>query len=333
MYIRNSVLNISEHFRVHKLLRGNNIPYVILKGIASGLYYPDYIVRACGDVDFLVKKDDYERAAALLEAEGFHLVLEHDKHKEYSNGGIPYELHCDIVGVPDTDIKGVFDQFFSDIIEKASEFKHGDSVCMIPSDIHHAVILLLHKAEHLRRDGIGLRHLCDWAAFVSSMSDDFFIEELQPCLKEMGLWQFALIMTDLCTEYLGLRKCQWAGRTDPEYLYRVMNDILSSGEFGNKNAAAETIARRHASHGVIHGEKGFVRVFFNMMSDSAKAAFPIAERLPVLLPAAYLYVSLRHVIRLVTGRRSLSGTANLLRESGEHRAIFDEWRLFEKESQ
>lgn len=45
-----------EHNELDRLMKSAKIPYVILKGCASALYYPRPAERVMGDVDFLVKK-------------------------------------------------------------------------------------------------------------------------------------------------------------------------------------------------------------------------------------------------------------------------------------
>ena len=43
------------------LLEQNDIPCVILKGSAAAMAYPNPTLRSMGDVDFLVKRKDFER--------------------------------------------------------------------------------------------------------------------------------------------------------------------------------------------------------------------------------------------------------------------------------
>ena len=73
-----------EHIRLHKIMTEAGIPYVILKGAASAAYYPDPIMRAMGDVDFLIDSEDVERTCKVLEEKGFKRnPKEHEKHIVY----------------------------------------------------------------------------------------------------------------------------------------------------------------------------------------------------------------------------------------------------------
>ena len=57
-----------------QLLDENHIDCVILKGSAAALSYPQPILRVMGDVDFLVRKVDYEKTADLLEKTAINLL-------------------------------------------------------------------------------------------------------------------------------------------------------------------------------------------------------------------------------------------------------------------
>ena len=70
---------------LHLLLTQNNIPYVILKGAAAAMLYPDPFSRAMGDIDFLVPPEHFEQAKALLTENGYRTSHEDtDRHIAYS---------------------------------------------------------------------------------------------------------------------------------------------------------------------------------------------------------------------------------------------------------
>ena len=91
-----------------KLLEAHGIPCVILKGAAAAMAYPHPTLRSMGDVDFLVKRRDFEKAAALLEENGY--ALSHDKdsashHYGYTKDHISFELHRRVPLIAETDEK------------------------------------------------------------------------------------------------------------------------------------------------------------------------------------------------------------------------------------
>lgn len=330
-YLLNNAKNISGHFAVQKLMDEAGIPCVILKGLASASYYPDYLLRAYGDVDFLVPKEDYRKASKFLEKNGFDYLNRHDRHLIYSRGGILYELHKDIVGLPTTSIRKVFYEYFSDIFDSATPFEHRGSICMIPSSRHHSVILLVHMAWHLSKSGVGLRHLCDWAVFVNSMPDSFFENDMQEVLKEMGLWHFAEILTSLCEEYLGLQRHSWVDRPSVDYLSALIDDIFDAGAFGRIHDEAvlknPTLKTRRAD--LISAET--LKAFFASLNKGARTVIPASSEHPILLPAGWTYVMGRYMIRTLSGKRSVGKARENIVRLGKRKELSEEWQLFESQ--
>lgn len=329
-YILNNARIIGAHLGLHKMMSEAKISYVILKGVASGSYYPDYMSRAYGDVDFLVDRKDSLRASELFESLGFRKKKETPRHKEYNKHGIEYELHHVVSGLPAGSIRKSFDIFFSDIMESAELFCHGASFCNIPSDRHNAVILLTHTADHMIGYGLGVRHLIDWAVFADRMSDEFFAADMQSSLKQLGLWHYCCILTNLCTKYLGLRDCPWAGQTDQDYLNELMADFFSSGDFGRiYKANLDAIDGGVAPIDNL-GRIGVIKSFLMLLNNRAKR-LPVIGRFSVLLPLGWCFIIARYLIRMILRSRSSTMARNLIVHYGERRDLTQEWKLFKRE--
>ncbi|MBP3895047.1 MAG: nucleotidyltransferase family protein [Mogibacterium sp.] len=327
-YLANNARVIGSHLRLHKMMNGAGIPYVILKGVASGSYYPDYLLRAYGDVDFLVGKKDYRKVSSLLEADGFSFLRETPRHKEYIKNHTEYEIHRAVSGIQGRKSRRSFDTFLSNIFDEAKEFRHGDSFCMIPSDRHNAVILLTHSADHMYGSGLGLRHLMDWAAFAGSMSDEFFASDMKGHLQELGLWRFCCILTNLGTKYLGLRKCFWAGETDEAFLEYMIEDFFESGDFG-RIYQADLIRNRGGVESLDKlGRLGTIRTFFVLLNERAHKLQPVSS-VPALLPLGWIFIGMRYIIRMCLGLRTATQARNLVVRFGDRQDLRDAWRLFE----
>lgn len=318
-YLFNNARNISSHLEIHALFSKANLPYVIIKGIASGSYYPDYLLRTYGDVDFLVHPEDYKKASELLQTNGFQYISEHEKHKLYKKNHITYELHRRIVGIPSGKVGIVFDDYFSDIIECAKPFQHNHSICLIPSDKHHCVILLIHTAEHMVSSGIGLRHLMDWAAFVNRMNDEFFME-MKDTLKEMGIWHYCCILTALCTKYLGLRECHWASPIVSTELEQLLNDVFTLGDFAlESDTEVSSIETSTAIHS-----------FFSLLNKRTKR-LPIIEKVPILYPLGWVFITVRYAGRILLGKRKLKTAKDTITRYGSRSELLNKLKLFEHE--
>lgn len=330
-YILGALKNLNCHFNLHRMLSEEGIPYVILKGPASGSYYRDYLARAYGDVDFLVYDEHYDAAASFMESHGFKYNGEHDFHKRYSKGGMCYELHSDAPGLPANEAYDVLHDCLSDIIDSAVPFRYKSGICMIPCDRHHALVMIMHAANHMKNEGVGLRHLCDFAVFADRMGEEFFETELQDVLKRGGLWHFTKLLTAICTKYLGLSEFSFAKIEDEDYLSELMMDFFSSGNFGIKRSRETVAVRKHVSYSAHNKKSGSLRYLLKVFNDSASYAFPIVRRKPILKPGAFVYVGIRHLVRMVRGERSVEFTKALLTEDEKTREFIENWHLYEPE--
>ena len=88
------------HSMINNLLVKSEISYVTLKGCVSAYYYDNPMLRTMGDVDFLVRKKDFEKVNILLMKYDFipHNI-KHEYEKAYSKENVTFELHKKINGI------------------------------------------------------------------------------------------------------------------------------------------------------------------------------------------------------------------------------------------
>lgn len=317
--IANNMAISYEHTELHDLLTENGIPYVILKGAASASYYPTPILRTMGDVDFLVKEQDLKRTGELLERIGFQPEADTGGvHIGYHRGNSTWEMHRSVNGIPESGAGEIIRGYLSDVIETAVDYDEGNGILRIPDHFHHGLILLLHTASHLTSEGVGLRHLCDWAVFVNHFSDAQFVELFESRLKACGLWRFAQLLTLVSVKYLHLPPKVWAGEAEEELLEGMIRDILTGGNFGKKDEdryrQIKYISNR-GEHTV--DEKSAVRQLWDTVSRKAKAENK--TRLGVLTDYAKL---------VIQGKRKLDD-GETIRRAGERKGLYAEFHLYE----
>ena len=114
--------------------------------------YPRPTLRTMGDVDFLVKRSDFEKAAALLEENGY--VLTHEKdfvshHYGYAQNHISFELHRRIPLVAETDEKWM-SRFEEGIDAREWHETEGYRFPTLPVTLN-GLVLMLHIDQHLRK--------------------------------------------------------------------------------------------------------------------------------------------------------------------------------------
>ena len=184
--------NFMEHAQLHKLMTERGIPYVTIKGLASAYYYPDPSLRDMGDVDFLVYEKSFEMAKQAVLSTGFtvdHGADDDGIHIAFKREPLSiWEQHRCVNGVPGGLVGELIRKETDRTIETSELVELDGAVCKIPDKLHHGLIMLLHMVSHMTSEGIGLRHLCDWAVFTNSIENDEFVKLFKDKLSQFGLW-------------------------------------------------------------------------------------------------------------------------------------------------
>lgn len=254
-----------------KLLEKEKIDCVIIKGAAAAMAYPQPTLRKCGDIDFLVKQEDYERAAEVLEENGFEVEggkspLEH--HYGYSKNGVHYELHRRLGGVREKNRELI--ELFEEGIANREYGKIEDHLFpVLPVELN-GLVLLIHINQHLR-SGLGLRHILDWMMYLRKNDN---LTELLPDLRKIGLDKLALTVTAGCQECLGLREMVEDAQ---QYPYEEFMDyVWNSGNFGHKG-----------------GEEGKISYVFSIVTNPVRLIRQLQDGGLVRWKAASKYTFLR----------------------------------------
>lgn len=259
-----------------QLLDENHIDCVILKGSAAALSYPQPTLRVMGDVDFLVRKADYEKTADLLEKNGYQLAHEKNAkvhHYGYFKDGISYELHkrLGIVRESDSELNALFD---SGITNREIRQVENYSFPVLPVDLN-GLVLLFHINQHLR-SGLGLRQIIDWMMYV----DKNGIECLLPLLKKTEMEEFAFTVTAMCQKYMGLKTIVPMEEDYP--CDELMEYVLAKGNFGRKSGENGRIASAFLDM------NNPIRAF-KRLQTGGEARWKAAKKYKVLRPFAWIY--------------------------------------------
>ena len=329
--IANNIKCLHNHTLLNDWLKTENIPYVILKGASSAYYYLSPELRTMGDVDFLVKDTDLDRVGGILESKGLSkLNQDHDAHLVYRGNGMHYEMHYKVAGIPQGKPELLVKQYLQDVFD-VSELKTIDGESFVlPSKFHHGLIILLHTIHHLTGEGIGLRHLCDWAVFENSLSEQEFRNTFEDSLKAIGLWKFAQILTRTSIKYLGASNREWAQLDNDDIVDELMEDILTSGNFGKKDterAKESLLISSRGKNGV--GHTGMFSQFIYSMNDRIRHIWPFTKKNYLFLVLGWFMYGFRYIGLLITGKRELTNVNHLINESERRREIYSKLKLYE----
>lgn len=321
-----------EHCEIHKLMTEAGIPYVILKGFASGHYYENPILRTYGDVDFLIKEEDFSRADKVLKENGYvRQKHAHENHWVYKHHVVEVEMHRKVNGAPkEGAMAKKTELYLKDIIDTAIEIECDSGKMKIPDEAHHGLVLLLHKATHMTESGMGVRHLCDWAVYVNAVSDRF--EKInKKCFEDLGLWQFAKIITAVCEKYIGLPQQSWVKDVPEQLVDQLMEDIMDSGNFGQKKEFSyESVLIGNTNEDGKIASESMRKELFKTLNRKSYKICPFSRKIKIILPFIWMFIGIRYLFRVLTRKRELVNVNNMISNANSRRKMYSKLKLFQK---
>ena len=324
--------NFYTHHSVDSMMKEDSIPYVILKGCASARYYPKPIERQMGDVDFLVEKPHIQDADQILRQHGYTpWDQEHICHIVYRNGINDLEMHFEPAGIPEGESGEIARKLLSDIIDNAEEISLEGMNMMVPSHFHHGLILLLHTSHHMLGEGIGLRHLCDWAVLVSTFSKGEFESLFESKLKELGIWTFASILTQTAVRYIQCPGPGWTEEISPDITEAMMLDIFTGGNFGRKQNGRvyeSYLISNRGKDGV--GKRSMFREGIHSINSMVYTHQPNARNNKIRLIGGWIRYGGRYTIRMLQGKRPSLHLQTLYGEAKRRKSIYQKLKLFDR---
>ncbi len=308
-------------------LNKNGYKYVILKGLSSSSYYENPDLRMLGDVDFLIDSIKADEIALKLQNKLGYKKTTDIEHKCHINMVRTYEkieMHYDIPGIPNGN-KGLYvRQFIKNILDDTQRISLNGCEFSAPSHLLHGVVILLHTLHHMTGDGLGLRHLCDWGAYINKTAEmGFWGNDFIPFLKKIGLYTFASVISSVCKRYLGVNMPNGLTLADENICYEIITDIFNSGNFGAKDEAM------HDSRLLISTDenKSKLTVLFDRLNSAVKSHWPWLNKWKILLPLAYIAFVIRYYIKVIKGERPT--LSSLAPEADRRSSIYKKLEIYE----
>lgn len=326
LIIRNAEIEIGQKSLVD-ILEKNGVKYVIIKGMASALYYSDAGLKIQGDIDFLVEKTNKQKTIDILSENGYTLCHEEndgDYHLLFEKDKVFYEMHFDFPGIP----KGERGQ---EIKKYMSEYKISNS-CGFNTLTHeyHAMCILLHMIHHMCTSGFGLRHLLDWVCFANkTLEMDFWKEKLIPKLKEIGLYKSAIAFNDCAVKFFGVSIPDWSNCCDDNISCEIMNDIFEGGNFGNKNKNRSRSGYLISSYENSSKKEGKMLSMLRYLHSSV-VNYPCVKRCVLFYPFVFLWRVVRYYFLVLTGKRSC--IKELDKMATKRKQLYDKLHIFEEQN-
>lgn len=322
-------LNVRTAFEEQLL---NNImrdrPFLILKGMAAASYYQNPELRSIGDIDFLIDPSQKQEIEELLNENGYDKQnSEHNYHVSFKKGNTDFEMHFEIPGIPQGKSGEIVKDFIKDMLKYPVISEFNGWSFPAPKEIYHGLIILLHMQGHMVSEGLGLRHICDWACFLQKTEGKPFWNELLGLFQKIGILTYAEVVSKISHMYFHINCPKWAEDADEELCHDVMNDVLTGGNFGRKDrfrSKSGIMIIERSRNGKKHSK--LVNLFL-IIHHGIPKRYPIVKKIPILYPVFDGYRILLYLIRMLKGERA--SIIKLLPEANKRKSVYDRLHLFE----
>lgn len=273
---RNSAMNDFIGVIIDRM-RCDGIYALLIKGQGVAQCYTRPLWRSAGDVDFLLSKDNYQKAALFIKQIANSLEDEnpYTQHLALSIANWEVELH----GTMRTGLWKRFDMVLDNVQNdifycgNVRSWMNGNTQVFLPRADEDVVYVFAHILQHFYKEGVGLRQICDWVRLLWTFKDSIDVKLLERRISDMGAMTEWKVFACLAVQYLGMSvdampfydsAPKWQNKAD-----KLLSYILSTGNFGHKRDQSF-----RQSNFVVERK---AKMFWHITKDSAKqfAIFPL----------------------------------------------------------
>lgn len=237
---RNAAMNYFIGVLVDKM-RAVDIYTLLVKGQGVAQCYEKPLWRACGDVDFFLSAENYDKAKAFLTPLASSVEVESVSKKHFGMTIDPWvvELHGALRTGLSKRIDRVIDDTQHDVFYggKVRTWMNDRTPVFLPSPDNDVIFIFTHFLKHFYKGGIGLRQICDWVRLLWTYRDEVDIRLLTERMRKMGLATEWKAFAAFAVSYLGMPpeamplfedNGRWRRKGD-----RVCAFIMEVGNFGH----------------------------------------------------------------------------------------------------
>ena len=246
------------------LMDSINVPFAVLKGISFASYYPNPLLRECGDCDAYMF-GEHIKGEKFLQLKGINLQKEDYKHSHFIYKGLQVENHRYCTKVREGGKAVRYEQEMNRYLYDKNKRRYisEESKIILPCDEFNILMYLRHASVHFLTEGLTLRHLCDWYMILYKAADNVDWNELRAVLSIQKLERFAYVLTKVADKYFGMDFHRLFDDSCNDWLVdKVLDDLIyglkplystaSSGLMERVGIVKYSIAHAWKYHHIMH---------------------------------------------------------------------------------
>ena len=221
-------------------LRKHGINTLLLKGQEVAQSYEKPLWRACGDVDLLLSKEDYQKTKDFLLPLASHSEPEHEYKKHFGMiidkwvVELHGSLHCGFSSRIDRELDKLYDDTFSG--GNLRTWMNEEVQVFVLGQENDVLYVFTHLLNHFFKGGVGIRQVCDWCRLLWSFRNSLDLSYIESRLKAMGLMSEWRAFGMYAVKYLGMPEEAMPFFSDSEKWKRkaiqIHAFILETGNMG-----------------------------------------------------------------------------------------------------
>ena len=237
---RNMAMNRFIGTSVEKM-RDADVNTLLVKGQGVARCYERPLWRACGDVDFFLNDENYEKAKAFLTPLASNMEKEYvrEKHLGMTIDSWVVELHGSLHCGISKRINRVLDDIKRDTFNGGnvrSWDNDGTQVFLLGKE-NDVVYVFVHFLNHFYKGGLGLRQICDWCRLMWTFRESLDAKKVESLIRQMGLMSEWKAFGAFAVEYLGMPvealpmyddAPKWKRKAE-----KIKDFVMMSGNFGH----------------------------------------------------------------------------------------------------
>lgn len=227
-----------------RMMEDAEVDYMVVKGQTLAALYAEPLARMPGDIDFLV--NDYQQASKVLKAQwGVELPGRiAEKEVSFAHGTALYELHTYLIDFGSNRHR----RYWENALAKSKPsyiIIDGEEVRTMEPTLYAAYVFL-HLFFHFVHEGIGLRHLCDWAVMMHHYADEIDSQRLSEVLKNVGMLKAFRAFGTILVDQLGMADFPLPlSAKDRKLQSKILKDIMRGGNFGRDKRCVRHVGWRY----------------------------------------------------------------------------------------
>lgn len=250
--------------------------YMPLKGSLLKFLYPSEELRSMGDIDILIRMEQYDRIRALMSEAGYREIEETEHEFVWNKAGIQVELHKCLIPDYNKDYYAYFGEGWQYAERVGATYRYE----MNTEDTF--VFLFTHYAKHYRDSGVGIRQALDLYVYRRAyphMNEDY-VQEKMVLLQLERFYANTMHMLKV-----------WFGTAEHTEASQLISDrLFASGVFGTRENSLSSDMLKQVNHrGSMKRAKALnslERVF--LPYSRMCRIYPCLQRHPLLLPFMWI---------------------------------------------